>query len=182
MMMDWLEELDRQLVGGPAKNDTASLARGVVEIGLNILVRFSLGTDARMRMLPNQWEVAFYHGDKTWEIKKGFDFGELGEIILIDESPRGSALFSDFIVVKGQARTRTGFIIPEKRGKENSCAFFVAYERSLEKADLADLWRAIKPGVEAWYESLLMKDLSPLLVLCEGRFERQSCPRIPGNL
>lgn len=180
--MDWLEELDKQLSKGQGKSDTASMAKGIVEIDLNILARFSLGTDARMKMLPNQWDVATYHGDKTWEIKNYFDFRELGEILLIDDSSRGSAIFSDFIIVKGQSRTRTGFIIPEKIGEESRCVFFVAYEKSLEKATLADLWQAIKPGVEAWYESLIRNDLTPLMKVCESRFERQSCPRIPGNL
>ncbi|NYT11189.1 MAG: hypothetical protein GKC03_01395 [Methanomassiliicoccales archaeon] len=180
--MDWLEELDKQLSVGRGKSDTASIAKGIVEIDLNILVRFSLGTDARMKMLPNQWDVATYHGDKTWEIKNDFDFGELGEVLLIDESSRGSAIFSDFVIVKGQSRTRTGFIIPEKIGEEGRCAFFVAYEANLEKATLADLWNAIKPAVKAWYESLLRDDLTPLIDVCESRFIRQSCPRIPGNL
>jgi hypothetical protein len=180
--MDWLEELDNQLSEGRGKSDTRSIAKGIVEIDLNILVRFSLATDARMKMLPNQWEVATYHGDKTWEIKKDFDFGELGEILLIDDSSRGSAIFSDFIIVKGQSRTRTGFIIPEKIGGESRYAFFVAYEASLEKASLFDLWKAIKPAVEAWYESLIRDDLTSLMEICESRFERQSCPRIPGNL
>jgi len=180
--MDWLEELDKQLSVGRDKSDTASIARSIVEIDLNILVRFSLGTNARMKMLPNQWDVANYHGDKTWEIKENFDFGELGEVLLIDESSKGSAIFSDFILVKGQNRTRTSFIIPEKIGEESRCAFFVAYEARLEKATLADLWKAIRPGVEAWYESLLRENMTPLMEVCESRYKRQSCPCIPGNL
>lgn len=180
--MDWLEDLDQHVGTVRDAEDTASVARGIVEICLRILVRFSLSTDARIRMLPNQWDVALYHGDKRWEIKKEFDFSELGEVLLIDDSPRGAGLFTEFLLVKGQNTVRTGFIVPERIGEGRRNFYFIAYEHKVGKAALAEMWKAIKPGVEAWYESLLRGDITPLLEVCEGKLKPKPCPKIPGKL
>ncbi len=180
--MKWLEDLDQRIVSTEERESKVSLTRGMVEISLNLLSRFALTTDSQMRMHPEQWDVARYHGDKRWEIREGFDFGELGEILLMDESPRGAGMFFEFTMVKGRNTIRSGFIIPERIGEESVYWFFVAFEMPVRKASLGEVWSAMRPGIGSWYESLIRGDMTPLAQLCERGLEKRVCPSLPGKL
>jgi len=179
--MDWLDDLDQRIVSESEMERKTSVARGLVEISLNLLVRFSLGTDAEMRMYPEQWDAGHYQGEKSWEVREDIDFGELGEVLLVDRSHKGAGLFSEFTLSKGRNVVRSGFIVPERVGENEINWYFVAYESPIEKADLADLWRAIRPGIEAWYESLIRADITPLAEHCERTLDRRQCPSLPGR-
>jgi hypothetical protein len=134
-----------------------------------------------MRMHPDQWEIAHYRGDKTWEIRDDFDFSELGEVLLIDGSAKGAGLFSEFTLSKGRSTIRSGFILPEKVGGETKKWFFIAYDSSIERASLGELWGSIRPGVEAWYESLIRGEIRSLAEFCDNGLEKRHCPPLQGQ-
>lgn len=182
--MDWTEKLEnglsRRKVEPPAGQ--AEIAKGLVEIGLNLLARFTLNTNAELRMLPNQWDVARYHGDRRWELLPRFDFLGLGEMLLLDSNPKGAGILACFQLSKGEKLLRAGFLLPQRIGEGGERAFFMTYEERVTRADIGRLWELMKPGVERWFESLLRDDLAPLLTFCESAYSRSTCPRLPETI
>ncbi len=183
--MDWIDELDDEFYSPESHSKVEGheeLARGCINICLNIFVRFIMNTNADMKMSPTQWDVAVYKGDKKWEILSDFDFSSLGEVILIDKRPYGSGVMGEFFVEKGFEHFRIGFLIPERVGSKKQFAFYVARERKTSKLGPSEIWGALRPGIEKWYESILRDDISVLLQYCEKQYERAPSPQIPDNL
>lgn len=179
--MDRMEELEKDLskikVGRPAGREI--VARGLVEIGLNILTRFSLNTSADLCMVPNQWDVARYHGDKRWELIPSFNFKKLGEVMLIDRNPKGAGILASFQLRRGENMLSVGFLLPRRTGERNERDYFMAYEEKTERADIEEIWNRIRPGVYKWFESLLRDDLTPLITTCESLYRKEKCPELP---
>jgi hypothetical protein len=185
--MDWIYSLDTELKSlegkRPKKKDGRSdLTKDISVIYLNVMVRFALNTDAEMKMLPNQWDIATYHGDKKWDIKKKTDFGQIDELIIADDRPHGSAMLTEFFSKKGFDYVRSGFLLPETIGRKKKWTFFVANETSIPKASLSKIWSDLRKGVEMWYDSVLRGDIAPLREFCEKSYQKASPPAVPDNL
>lgn len=183
--MDWMEELDDKFSSPQVKSKVEGhheLARGCINICLNVLVRFMMNTNADMKMSPTQWDVAVYKGDKKWEILSDFDFSSLGEVMLMDKRPYGSGIIGEFFIEKGFEQFRIGFLIPERVGSRRQFAFFVAQEKKTSKLTPAEVWSVLRPGIEKWYESILRDDIFVLLQFCEDEYERVPSPQIPDNI
>lgn len=179
--MDQLKELERDL----SKIETGRhggkeiITRGLVEMALNILTRFSLNTGADLSMVPNQWDVAIYHGDKRWEVIPSFDFTKLGEVMLIDRNPKGAGILASFHLHRGENILRVGFLLPRRTGERCERDYFLAYEEKTGSADIEEIWKRIRPGVHKWFESLLRNDLTPLITTCESLYRKEKCPELP---
>ncbi|MDD1769125.1 MAG: hypothetical protein LUQ55_03990 [Methanomassiliicoccales archaeon] len=185
--MDWIDTLDvelRSLEGRrpKAKDSRSDLTRDLSVVYLNVMVRFALNTDAEMKMLPNQWDIATYHGDRKWDIKKNTDFELIDELIIADDRPHGSAMMTEFFSKKGFENVRSGFLIPETIGGQKRCTFFVANASTIQKASVSKIWKDLRKGVEMWYESVLRDDIAPFKEFCEKSYQVESAPAIPDNL
>ncbi|MFW5914472.1 MAG: hypothetical protein ACOCSO_01625 [Thermoplasmatota archaeon] len=182
--MDWMDGLEEELSsrrrGGSGRE--AEISKAFVEICLYLLARFLLNTPAHFRMHPDQWDMARYHGGMRWELLPEFDFSRVGEIMLTDEDPRGAALFADFFTRHGSKRFRVGFILPDRVGEDRVCRYFLVHEDQLDRLDLDEMWRRLKPGLAKWYESLLREEMGPLRSHCEGQYQEERCPQLPGNV
>jgi hypothetical protein len=146
------------------------------------MVRFAINTDAEMKMLPNQWDIATYHGDKKWDIKKRTDFDQIDELIIADDRPHGSAMMTEFFSKKGFESLRSGFLVPETIEGKKKWTFYVANESTVDKASLSKIWNDLRRGIEMWYDSVLRGDIAPLREFCDRNYQKASPPTIPDNL
>jgi hypothetical protein len=185
--MDWIEGLDAELKSlegkRPKRKDGRSeLVKDLSVVYLNVMVRFALNTNAEMKMLPNQWDIATYHGDKRWDLKKRCDFGQIDEIVIADDRPHGSAMLTEFFSKKGFENVRSGFLIPETIGGKKKWTFYVANESTVQKASVSKMWGDLRKGIEMWYESVLRDDLAPFKEFCEKSYQVESPPAVPDSL
>lgn len=185
--MDWIDALDAELRNldlkrSKSKDDRSVLTRDLSVVYLNVMVRFALNTEAEMKMLPNQWDIATYHGDRKWDIKKKTDFGVIDELIIADDRPHGSAMMTEFLSKKGFEKVRSGFMIPEMTRRKKEWRFFVANESTVKKASVSEIWKDLRKGIEMWYESVLRSDVAPFREFCEKNYQQESAPAIPDNL
>lgn len=183
--MYWIRRLEEELSQyeemekGEGRGE---LTRGIINIYLNLLVRFLMSTDANMKVVPNQWEVATYHGDRRWEIFDEFDFGSVGELILIDDRPHGAGVFGEFYQRRGEEHFRIGFLLPQRIGEGREFSFYVVETGVPSELTAQRIWEGLRGGVEKWHESLLRKDSSPLRQYCEKHLTQEASPRIPDNI
>ncbi len=185
--MDWTEGLDAELkrveaLRSRGAEDRSDLVKGLSIVYLNVMVRFALDTSAEMKMLPNQWEIATYHGGKRWELRKEQDFGMIDEIVIADDRPRGCAMITEFYSRKGFERVRSGFLLPESLAEKKKWLFYVAGDSTAKKASVHGMWIGLRKGVEEWYESLLRDDTSSFRKFCEVHYAVDRPPAIPDNL
>jgi hypothetical protein len=185
--MEWIDDLDAELKKlevkqRKRKNDRSEITKGLVLIYLNSMVRFTINTGAEMKMLPNQWSIATYHGNKAWDLRKKCDFGQIDQMLLADTRPHGSAMVTEYFSKSGFERVRSGFLLPETIGGRKRWTFFVASESTLQKASLSKIWSSHRKGIEMWYDSVLRDDIAPFRKFCERNYPKASPPVIPDNL